>query len=111
MRKMNEFVSKVTATGVRTLEDRANNFRSNTIETLRWYCSEKKPDEISSALRELFSTTPNCSLIRCEVIFLGDEAIPEREQANEDDLQYLSATKIPFYSEIFSSVLYRREFH
>jgi signal transduction histidine kinase len=104
MRKMNEFVSNVTATGVRTLEDRTDNFRSNAIETLRWYCSEKKPDEISLALRELFSTTPNCSLIRCEVIFLGDETVPEREQATEDDLQYLSATKMPFYSEVSDNV-------
>gem|GEM_PF-3361973 len=104
MRKMNEFVSDVTAPGVRTLEDRTNNFRSNAIETLRWYCSEKKPDEISFALRELFATTPNCSLIRCEVIFLGDEAVPERGQANEDDLQCLSATKMPFYSEVSDNV-------
>lgn len=104
MRRMNEYVSNVTATGVRTLEDRADNFRLNAIETLRWYCSEKKPDEISTALRELFATTPNCSLIRCEVIFLGDETVPEREQANEDDLQYLSATKMPFYSEVSDNV-------
>jgi hypothetical protein len=104
MRRMNEFASNVTATRVRTPEDRADNFRSNAIETLRWYCSEKKPEEISFALRELFGTTPSCSLIRCEVIFLGDETVPEREQSNEDDLQYLSATKMPFYSEVSDNV-------
>jgi len=97
-------MSNINVPAVRSVEDRTNNFRSNAIETLRWYCSEKKPHEITSALQELFASSRNCTLMRCELIFLGGDAVSETAQAEENDLQYLSATKMPFYSEFSNDV-------
>jgi signal transduction histidine kinase len=104
MRRMSESVPDVIATGVRKPEDRTVNFRSNVLETLRWFCSEREPDEIASALRQLFADAPRCNLIRCDVIFLGDDEVPESEPAEENELQYLSATTMPFYSEVADTV-------
>lgn len=96
---MNGFESNASLAETRQSQDRTGNFRSNVIETLRWYCSEKRPEEIASALEMLFSSAPRCKLMRCEVIFLGDEGFSDDMFEDETGLQRFSATTIPFYSE------------
>jgi len=51
----------------------SRNFRSNVLETLRWFCSELRSDEIDRSLRELFSGAPRCKLLECSVV-TGDES-------------------------------------
>lgn len=99
MRNADTSISNLIQTGVRNPSERAANFRSNVIETLRWYCSEKSPDEISIALEQLFSDTASCDMMRCEVIYLGEDSVPQMCASSETDLNSLSATRTPFYSE------------
>jgi hypothetical protein len=99
MRNTDISISNLIQTGVRNPSARAANFRSNVIETLRWYCSEKNPDDISAALEQLFYSTSSCDMIRCEVIYLGEDSVPQMCGTSEADLNGLSATRTPFYSE------------
>ncbi len=99
MRSFNGFVSDFIATGVRTPEERMSNFRSNVVETLRWYCSERRPHEITSALEELFAAAPSCSLLRCETIVHRDDAALDRTTPGDPGSDGSSATELPFYSE------------
>lgn len=81
-----------------------HNFRSNVLETLRWFCSELRADEIEQSLRELFSTAACCRLLECNVVIGDDSGLQERALADINVGQGDSATVIPSDSDCTDSL-------
>jgi len=72
------------------------NLRQNVVDTLKWFCFEHGPEGIVETVSELFSRTPHCRLLKCE---LDDE--PTHSAGDVSFGSHKStAVETPFFSEV-----------
>jgi len=101
---MREILQDLDTADIRVDPEMSHNFRSNVLETLRWFCSELRSDEIDRSLRELFSGAPRCKLLECSVV-TGDESGIQGEPSPGADIGVGNlATVIPSSSDCIDSL-------
>jgi hypothetical protein len=71
---MREILREIESGSVLHKPNISHNYRSNVIETLRWFCSELIFDDLKRSLAELFSAAPNCRLLECNLRSYDSEA-------------------------------------
>ena len=96
---MNRIIPDRNGVEVQDGEERRANFRSNVIDTLNWFCSEKEFDDIAPALEELFAATVRCSLLKCYVTTGPDDSLHGNSFPDEENAKDQTATEMNFYPE------------